>query len=232
MAKHVMAVGAHIGDAELTCGKTLATHSVRGGMVTTVAVTAGERGFPPGRDMAEFKRHNIECASEFAKSLGGEFICLDYADGEAPDGEELRLKLCDIIREKKPDVVLTHWVNSMHKDHVTTSKAVADALFYAALREFPGNLNLPPHWARGPYYAENWEDAAGFTPYVFVDVSEGYDLWYENIQKLWLTNNSPWFKYLTYYDALSKSRGALVKKERAECFDVEPYQKRVVLDGF
>ena len=234
--KHIMAIGGHIGDAELTCGKTLATHYVNGDKITTVAVTAGERGAPPGRDQQEFKEHNISCAAEFAKALGGEFVCLNYPDGEVPDNEEVRLNICDLIREKKPDVILTHWVNSFHKDHRNTSKAVDEAIFYASLKGFQrydkdGN-ELASHWARGPYYAENWEDADGFIPYIFIDVSKGYDIWYEHIQKLWLTNNSPWFKYREYYDSLSRSRGILIKKERAECFAVQPHNMKLIQSGF
>jgi len=234
--KHIMAIGAHIGDAELTCGKTLATHSIRGDKITTVAVTAGERGAPPGRDQQEFKQHNIDCATSFAEALGGKFICLNYPDGEAPDNEALRYNICDIIRTEKPDVVLTHWHGTMHKDHRITSQAVEDAIYYAALRGFErtaaGGTALLPHFANGPYYAENWEDADGFEPYIYINVSEGYDLWYENIQKLWLTNNSPWFKYREYYDALSRQRGVRIRKERAECFAVPPHKRYVVQEGF
>jgi len=236
MKKHIMAIGAHIGDGELTCGKTLATHSVRGDRITTVALTAGERGAPPGRCQQEFKQHNLECASEFAKALGGEFFCLNYPDGEIPDDEHLRYAICDLIRKRKPDVVLTHWGKGLHKDHRVTSRAVEEGIFYAALRGFErtddDNMPLATHWARGPYFAENWEDADGFDPYIFIDVSPGYSLWHEHIQKLWLTNNSPWFKYLEYYDALSKSRGVLIRKERAECFAVQPHNKRIVQEGF
>lgn len=228
--KHIMAIGAHIGDAELTTGKTLATHSLLGDRITTVAVTAGERGAPPDRDIKEFAQFNIECAGEFARSLSGKFICLGYPDGEVPDNEELRHKICDVIREEKPNVILTHWSDSLHKDHVVTSRVVQDAIFFAGLRGF--ERKNPPHWASGPYFAENWEDSNGFVPYIFIDVTPGYDLWYEHIQKLWLTNNSPWFKYREYYDALSRSRGALVKKQRAECYAVSPYAKKLVQESF
>jgi len=226
--RSVMAIGAHIGDMELTCGKTLAAHSVRGGRITIVAVTAGERGAPPGRDHREFAAYNKQCAAAFAQALGGAFHCLDYPDGEAPDNEELRRRLCDLIRAEKPGVVLTHWKESLHKDHAVTSRAVEDAVYYAALRGF--ERADPPHWAAGPYYAENWEDAPGFTPYVFMDVSAGYALWAEHIGKLWLTDNSPWFKYRDYYDALSRVRGALVHRDRAECFAVSPHSARLVWD--
>ena len=229
--KHIMAIGAHIGDAELTCGKTLATHSVKGDKITTVAITAGERGAPPGRDHSEFAQYNINCATEFANALGGNFICLNYPDGEIPDDDNLRYKICDIIRKEKPTAILTHWNKSLHRDHIITSRAVEEAIFYAALRGFERD-GLEPHWARGPFYAENWEDATDFEPYIFNNVSDGYNLWFEQIQKLWLTNNSPWFKYRNYYDGLSRQRGARIGKERAECFDIPPHSKYLVQEGF
>ena len=236
MKKHIMAICAHIGDAELTCGKTLATHSLKGDSITIAAVTAGERGAPPDRDIDEFKQYNIECAERFAKALGGEFFCLGYPDGEAPDNTELRYALCDLIRMRKPDIVLTHWEKSIHRDHKVTALAVEEAMYYAGLRGFersgPDGQPLPPHSARGPYFAENWEDPEGFEAYVYIDVSPGYALWDEHIKGLWLTENSPWFKYHVYYDALSRSRGNLVRRERAECFAVRPHVRRIVQDGF
>jgi len=228
--KHIMAIGAHIGDAELTCGKTLAKHYKIGDKISTVAITAGEKGCPPHMDIDEFEKMNIESAKTFASMLGGESICLGYRDGFVPDNEEVRFKVADVIREKKPDVILTHWVKSIHKDHIATSKIVNDAIFYAA-QPFIEREN-PPHFASGPYYAENWEDEDCFNPYIYVDVTEGYELWTEAIQKLWLSTNSPWFKYLEYYDGLSTSRGRLIKKKRAECFDVPAHMKKLVKESF
>ena len=40
----VLAIGAHIGDAELTAGALLASCAVRGGKAVTLALTAGEKG--------------------------------------------------------------------------------------------------------------------------------------------------------------------------------------------
>lgn len=228
--KHVMAIGAHIGDAELTCGKTLAKHHMLGDKITTVAVTAGEKGCPSTINIDEFEKMNIKGAQTFAEMLGGEFVLIGYPDGEVPDNEELRYKIADVIREKKPDIILSHWTNSLHKDHVVTAKAVEDAVFYAAQPYI--KREQAHHFAAGPYYAENWEDSQGFEPYFFIDVTEGYDLWDKAIRNLWLSTNSPWFKYLEYYDALSRSRGALVSKKRVECFAVSPYYKRIVKDSF
>ncbi len=229
--KHIMAIGAHIGDAELTCGKTLAKHARIGDRISTVALTAGERGHPATIPEDVFRQQNIESATTFAEMLGGKFyLAGEYRDGELPNDEKVRYELCDLIRREKPDVILTHWIDSLHKDHVVTSRIVEDAIFYAALPDI--QRAHPHHWADGPYFAENWEDSNGFVPYLYIDVSEGYDLWHEAIQKLWLTNNSPWFKYLQFYDGLSQSRGALCRAARAECFAISPYNKKVAKQSF
>ena len=225
-----MAIGAHTGDAQLTCGKTLARHSLLGDRITTLDVTAGERGAPAGMETDAFRLVNLKGAAEFASMLNGQSIVLNHRDGEVPENEDIKFELCDLIRRHKPDVVMTHWSNSMHKDHMTVHRLVNDAIFYAALPTI--ERELPAHYARGPYYAENWEDSHGFVPYIYVDVTEGYNLWHEAVQKLWLTNNSPWFKYLEYYDALSRSRGALVHRKRAECFAVGPYDMKQVISSF
>ena len=43
----ILAIGAHIRDAELTAGGVLAMCAVRGGKAVTLALTGGERGVPP-----------------------------------------------------------------------------------------------------------------------------------------------------------------------------------------
>ena len=42
----VLAIGAHIGDAELTAGALLASCAVHGGKTVTLALTAGEKREP------------------------------------------------------------------------------------------------------------------------------------------------------------------------------------------
>ena len=81
----VLAIGAHIGDAELTAGALLATCAVHGGKAVTLALTAGEKGAPAGADIEEYRRSKIAEAEAFARELGGEAYVLDYADGLLPD---------------------------------------------------------------------------------------------------------------------------------------------------
>ena len=224
----VLAIGAHVGDAELTAGALLATCAVHGGKAVTLALTAGEKGAPAGADIAAYRRDKIAQAEAFAKDLGGEAIVLPYEDGLVPDNDEIRFAVCDVIRQVKPDIIVTHHANSMHKDHAACHRIVADAWFYAAIEGF--QRELPKHFAKKLYFAENWEDADGFKPYYYFDVTEAFPVWKEAIKELWLAEHSTSIKYLRYYEALSVVRGAKIRVDHATCFGIEDYAKRQILD--
>lgn len=230
MSKTIMAVGAHTGDAQLTCGMLLAKHAMAGDKVIIVDLTAGERGTPAGWTTPDFRAYNVECAGKFAEGLGGESIVFDdYADGELERTKDIELKLARLMREKQVTDVLYHFPNSLHKDHIVASEITTNACFFAALGTFPLD-DLKPAPIRNMLFAENWEDSEGFVPYYYFDVSEAFPLWKENIKKLWLAENSRDFKYLRYYEALSITRGAMVRCDHATCYAIPDYQKRIKKD--
>lgn len=229
--KVLMAIGGHVGDAELTSGGVLATASLRGEKIVTVALTGGERGAPPHISVADYRRQKEDEARAFAEMLGGEAVVFPYVDGELPETDEVKLQLCDVIRRYKPDVLLTHWKNSMHKDHMATHRIVKDAQFFAGLPTM--ERALPAHYAAGPYYAENWEDAEDFVPYTYVEVTpEGFELWYKAISTHWFAVNSPSFHYRDYYATLMKLRGYLCRKDYAEAFTIEKIDQKIIQTGF
>lgn len=224
--KTIMAVGGHIGDMELTAGGLLATASLQGYKIVTVALTGGEKGNPPNMSVADYRVQKEKEAAAFAEKLGGEAIVFPYADGELPVNEDVKFALCDIIRKHKPRYLITHWKNSMHKDHEASYHIVRDAQFYAGLPGF--ERELPPHYAAGPYYAENWEDPVDFKPYVYFEVTpEGFALWDEAINTQWFALNSTSFKYKEYYAALMKVRGCEARKVYAEAYNTEGHTQCV-----
>ena len=226
MSKTIMAVGAHTGDAQLTCGMLLAKHAMAGDKIITVDLTAGERGTPAGLTPEQFRPQNVAAAAEFAKGLGGESIVFDIPDGELYASQEIELKLARVMREHQVDAVLYHWPRSMHKDHIEASKITENAIFFASLPTFAME-GLSPAPIRSFMHAENWEDSEGFVPYYYFDVTEAFPLWKENIKKLWLAENSRDFKYLRYYEALAITRGAMIKTDYATAFAIPEYSKRV-----
>ncbi|HHT55799.1 MAG TPA: PIG-L family deacetylase [Acholeplasma sp.] len=222
-----MAIGAHIGDVELTSGLVLANQALKGDKIITVALTAGERGNPPHLTVSEYRMQKVKEAKEFAEALKGEAIIFDYKDGELPNDEKVRLEVANLIRKYKPKMIFTHWQNSMHKDHITTSKIVVDASFFAGI-DMGDKLVGDRHYAP-VYFAENWEDADDFKPYLYIPCSEeAFKLWSDAISKHWFIMNSKSFKYYDYYTHLSYVRGALARTTHAQCFAVFDYQKKVI----
>jgi N-acetylglucosamine malate deacetylase 1 len=227
MNKTVMAIGAHIGDMELTAGGVLATMSLNGDQVITVALTSGEKGNPKDMDVETYRKQKQNEANAFADLLGGKSIVLPYDDGTLVHDQKISFEVADLIRKYKPDYLITHWKHSMHKDHETTHHIVNDAQFYAALSGF--KRQDPPHFAAGPYYAENWEDSTNFKPYHYIEVSqEGYQLWQKAIDTHWFAIHSSSFDYKAYYEALMIVRGREARKKYAQAFEVLEHLKKVV----
>ena len=59
MAKTILAIGGHIGDACLTAGGVMASNAVEGGKNYTLALTAGERGNPAHMTKEEYRVQKI-----------------------------------------------------------------------------------------------------------------------------------------------------------------------------
>ena len=112
MAKTIMAVGAHTGDAQLTCGMLLAKHAMQGDRVVIVDLTAGERGTPAGWTTPDFRKYNVECAAKFAEKIGGESIVLDTPDGELYDSKEQELALAGLMRQYQVNAVFCPWCHT------------------------------------------------------------------------------------------------------------------------
>lgn len=226
--KTIMAIGAHVGDMELTAGGVLCSMALQGANIVTVALTAGEKG--TSGDIEAYRKQKINEAKQFAEALGGVSVVLNNDDGELFVTEAVKWEVADLIRQYKPSLLITHHRKSMHKDHEACHYIVKDAQFYAGLKGF--KRSLPAHYAGGPYYAENWEDPTDFNPYVYVKVTkEGYDRWVELIDIHRFVNESPSFKYKAYYQALKIVRGKEARLDYAEAFDIDTLKKRVIRES-
>ncbi|GIP38511.1 hypothetical protein J31TS4_17910 [Paenibacillus sp. J31TS4] len=217
--KHILAIGAHAGDQELTAGATIAKYTMEGHKATLLHLTPGEKGHPR-LTPDEYRKQKIEEAYQSAEILGADVRFLDYKDAELPVTEAIKLEVADIIRELKPDILITHWKNSIHKDHANTHLIVQDARFYAGLKTI--ERPLPHHYAGQLYYSENWEDMDDFVPEVFIDIPEdAYETWVKSLSVYAFARGETYgFPYIDYYKALTVVRGAPVYFKRAQGFMV------------
>lgn len=226
----ILAIGAHAGDAELTMGPLLTAERARGTRVVILDLTLGERGHPT-LSVEQYGAQKRREATEVAAAIGAELEVGPYHDAEIPNDEAARRWVAAVIRRVRPTLVLTHWRESMHRDHATTSAIVRDAVLLAALPGVSG-VEGRPHRGVALWYAENWEDATGFSPYIYVGVdSASWSRWRTAVSTFEFARGATGFPYVEYYDALGRVRGIEARKGRAVAFDIEPEGKRRVLDA-
>jgi LmbE family N-acetylglucosaminyl deacetylase len=207
MPTKIMAIAAHPGDALFTMGATVAQHIRSGGAGVFLNLSLGERGHPtiPPPEYGEMQR---AATVEAAKMLGADAEFLLYPDAEIPASEHTSLAVCDVIREHRPDIIVTHWSGSWHKDHRNTFLVVRDAMFYAALGAMP--RKRPAHNVPKLFFAENWEDATNYEPDVFLDITPVYENWVAacGVFPMW-RGETGLIRYHDYYQSLAVMRGSL-----------------------
>ena len=209
----VLAIGGHAADLEFTAGALVAKYTRAGARAVFLHLTAGEMGHPRLSGDA-YARQKVEEAIRAAGILGAEARFLPYVDASLPRNDEVAYQIVDVIREVKPDIVLTHWRGSFHSDHVNTHHNALRALFLAALPAI--TRAHPAHSPATVLFPENWEDMDEFEPTLFVDTSEVYDQWLEAADQYELFRGGiSSFRYRDYYQALSVMRGCLSGFPRA-----------------
>jgi LmbE family N-acetylglucosaminyl deacetylase len=177
-----MSIHAHPDDQEYTVGGTLARWAQAGCEIVSVIITSGDSGSnDPARDsdykpvLAELREQEQRAANAV---LGiRETICLRYPDGELQATLPLRRELTRLIRQHKPDVVVTGnpdgwfygngYVN--HPDHRAAAEAAVYAVFPSAgtrliftdlLTEGYEPHNVKRLYIHGADQADTWVDVA------------------------------------------------------------------------
>jgi LmbE family N-acetylglucosaminyl deacetylase len=224
MATTLMAIAAHPGDAVFTMGAAVAQVIHNGGKGIFVSLTAGERGAPADIPVDRYGDLQRAASEKAGGLLEAEFQILSYPDAEVPFNDRAAQGLGDLIRQHKPDIVVTHWSGSWHKDHQNCHLLVRDAIFYADL----GTMirKYPPHTVRKLFFADNWEDADNFKPDTYLDVSAVFDKWLQACDSypMW-RGQTGFFRYNEYYSSLAVMRGCLSGFRHAVALMSSPSQR-------
>jgi bacillithiol biosynthesis deacetylase BshB1 len=169
----VLAIGAHPDDLEILCGGTLAKYAGRGDQVVMCHLTRGDKGHyrMPSDELAATRREEAQAA---ARVIGAESLSLELDDNEVCDDLATRRLVIDVIRQARPDVIITHAPHdTYHADHGRVSQLVLDASFDASV---PYIKTGHPHHDAVPaiYYMETIL-GLDFQPQFYVDVSQTFD---------------------------------------------------------
>jgi len=157
MARRVMVIMAHPDDAEIQCGGTTARLVARGATVSYVLCTSGNRGSDDptmtSERLAALREDEQRAAAAVLGVTGITF--LGHDDGDlAFVAPRLREELVRLIRQERPDVIITHdpfagllsyEVCYLHPDHRAAGQAAFEAAFFCA----PGPLFYPDQVAAG-----------------------------------------------------------------------------------
>jgi LmbE family N-acetylglucosaminyl deacetylase len=179
-AKRVLVIQAHPDDVEFSSAGTVAKWINEGAHVTYLSLTSGDKGSEDAQMSGEKLAALRELEQQAACDILGvkELRFLRYKDATLVADLELRLALTRVMRQVKPDVVMTFdptmrysaqgYIN--HPDHVATGEASLAAVF-PSVRDrmtFPELLaeGLEPHKVPEVYLF-----ATG-TPDVWVDVTD------------------------------------------------------------
>jgi len=139
--KRVLGVFAHPDDPEFFAGATFARWAAQGAEITFLMATSGDKGSAEP-DMTRERLMEIREEEErrAATALGvKEVIFLRYPDGELEPSLDLRRDIVRVIRQKKPDVVVTTdptaWYSETsvnHPDHRAIGEATLAAVYPTA----------------------------------------------------------------------------------------------------
>jgi len=128
----VLAVVAHPDDAELICGGSLLVSKDRGERTGVLDLTRGEMGT---QGSPELRAREAKASSDLLGLAVRRNAGLP--DAKLQNTPEARITVAGILRELKPRVVITHWLQGRHPDHRAAAELVYDSAYLAGLKNFP-----------------------------------------------------------------------------------------------
>ncbi|MGV9304656.1 MULTISPECIES: PIG-L deacetylase family protein [unclassified Nonomuraea] len=177
----VLVVTAHPDDVDFGAAGTIAQFVDKGVEVTYLLVTAGDAGGhereTDGEGMAELRRAEQAAAAKAVGVTDVRFLS-GYRDGRVEPTIELRRDIAGVIRQVRPDLVITstpernyQFIGPSHPDHRAVGAATLDAVYPDARNPYAYEelAGLEP-WTVG----EVWL-IGSMTPDHWVDITETID---------------------------------------------------------
>ena len=166
----ILAIGAHPDDVELSCSGTLLKAAADGKTFGLLDLTQGELGT---RGSAELRLKEAEASREI---LGGKFrVNLAMRDGFFENNEENQLKIIEVIRACRPDVLLCNALRDRHPDHGKGAQLQKTAAFLSGLRRIETTYDGEAQEAWRPRLVMHYLQDYFAEPDVVIDVSDHWE---------------------------------------------------------
>ncbi len=215
----ILAIGAHPDDLEILCGGTLAKYSQKGHKIFMAHLCNGNMGGKKISSKQLIKIRDKE-AKESAGLIKAESLGPIAGDLDLYPTKEMRMKVVDIIRYAKPDIIITHSINDYMPDHIITGQIVFDSAFTSTLPLY--KTKYPAYENIVPVYSMDTVAGIRFEPTIYVDITEVFEI----KKKMFLCHKSQykWLKGhhnsdpINLIESMGKFRGVQCGVEYAEAF--------------
>jgi LmbE family N-acetylglucosaminyl deacetylase len=131
---------AHPDDIEFTCAGTLILLKRAGWDVHMATMTAGDLGSMALARAAIAKIRRKEAAAS-AALLGATYACLGFNDLTIVYNEHTQRRVCALIRQVRPDLLVTHSPVDYMADHEETPRIAREAAFASTMPNWRATAN-------------------------------------------------------------------------------------------
>ncbi len=225
----VLAIHAHPDDLEILAGGTLAHLSALGHRLIIATLSPGDCGTNEyaAEEIAAIRRAE---AAASARHIGAEYRCLEFRDLVVFNDDPSRRRVTEVLRQARPDVVITASPVDYMADHEAASLLVRDACFAAPIPNYatgaPGaapTLKAIPHLYFTDPVALTDHEGRRIVPDFFVDVTASFEMKKTMLaehasQRNWLLKHHGMDDYMLQMENWTRANGAAAGVALAEGF--------------
>ncbi len=222
----ILAIHAHPDDVEILAGGTLALLARTEISLTICTMTPGDCGSAELRPNEISSIRRMEAATA-AAMIGADYLCAEFRDLAIFNDDAGRRRVTQILRETRPDIVITSNNPDYHCDHEATHALVRDACFGASAPNYSTGeftaIDRIPHL----YFMDSADgidrDGNPLRPEFVVDVAEVIELKQALVgchasQRNWLKKQHGMDDYVDTATRWTAKRGSLAGLTYGEGF--------------
>ncbi len=216
---NVLAVGAHPLDIVFLCGGTLARYAQEGHTVA-IAYLALPMPESPGLSLEQLTATREEETARAFSLIGAGIHFLRFGALDFCVTPENKVRVTELIRKVKPNVILTHDPEDYHPDHQVTAVLAHESSLLA--RQHIVETESPAIQTHCDIICMDTVAGISFRPEQFVDISDVIEtkrnmmLAHDSEIKAW--ENDPVLPWMEWMEVTCRYRGIQVGVRYAEAF--------------
>ena len=222
----VLALMCHPDDIEFTCAGLLILLQRAGWDVHLGTMTGGDLGSSklPPEEISKIRKGEAAAA---AALIDASYTCLEFRDLTVVYGEETKRPASALIRQVRPDLLVTLHPSDYMEDHMETGRIAREAAFTSTVPHWKGQLpdgREPPPCDHLPavLYADPIDNVDHFgnrvKPHFVVDITDAIDMKEKMLachesQRSWLRQQHGADEYLHWMRRTAEDRARDFGKE-------------------